>query len=272
MPPRLRRGARGRVRRTRARFRLHAVSAAGGRRAHSVAATGRTRSSGTPSTRAASSSSAGISLALSPWALAGTAALAVALGTQGARRGALPRGDLPGVRRLLRRRSASASSPSSTDRPRGRLRGVVGAWPEPVERVSSFLRESGVDARIHEFPDGTPTAQDAATAAGCELDQIVKSLVLVCDERPVRRLRSGRPPVRPAEGRSRPRCGVCSSGEGARGGGSHRLRAGRRRALSTPEDRRQRSWSVRCTGTRSCGRAPDRRGTCWRSARASSGD
>jgi prolyl-tRNA editing enzyme YbaK/EbsC (Cys-tRNA(Pro) deacylase) len=62
---------------------------------------------------------------------------------------------------------------------------VEGAWPEPVERVSSFLRESGAEARIHEFPDGTPTAQDAAAAVGCDLDQIVKSLVLICDERPV---------------------------------------------------------------------------------------
>jgi prolyl-tRNA editing enzyme YbaK/EbsC (Cys-tRNA(Pro) deacylase) len=62
---------------------------------------------------------------------------------------------------------------------------VVGAWPEPVERVSSFLREAGVEARIHEFPDGTSTAQDAADAVGCELGQIVKSLVFVCDDRPV---------------------------------------------------------------------------------------
>jgi len=62
---------------------------------------------------------------------------------------------------------------------------VVGAWPEPVERVSSFLRESGVEARIHEFPDGTASAQDAAEAIGCELGQIVKSLVFVCDDRPV---------------------------------------------------------------------------------------
>jgi len=62
---------------------------------------------------------------------------------------------------------------------------VVGAWPEPVNRVSSFLRESGVDARIHEFPDGTASAQDAADAVGCKLGQIVKSLVFVCDERPV---------------------------------------------------------------------------------------
>ena len=62
---------------------------------------------------------------------------------------------------------------------------MVSAWPEPVERVSSFLRESGAEARIQEFADGTPTAADAATAVGCSLDQIVKSLVLVCDGRPV---------------------------------------------------------------------------------------
>jgi prolyl-tRNA editing enzyme YbaK/EbsC (Cys-tRNA(Pro) deacylase) len=62
---------------------------------------------------------------------------------------------------------------------------MVAAWPEPVERVSSFLRESGADARIQEFDDGTPTAADAAAATGCGLDQIVKSLVLVCDDKPV---------------------------------------------------------------------------------------
>ncbi|HXG77415.1 MAG TPA: YbaK/EbsC family protein [Gaiellaceae bacterium] len=59
------------------------------------------------------------------------------------------------------------------------------AWPEPVERVSSFLREAGAEARIEEFAEETPTAEDAAAAAGCSLEQIVKSLVLVCDERPV---------------------------------------------------------------------------------------
>lgn len=58
-------------------------------------------------------------------------------------------------------------------------------WPEPVERVSSYLRESGAEARIHEFPEGTPTAADAARAVGCGVDRIVKSLVLVCDGRPV---------------------------------------------------------------------------------------
>jgi prolyl-tRNA editing enzyme YbaK/EbsC (Cys-tRNA(Pro) deacylase) len=62
---------------------------------------------------------------------------------------------------------------------------VVATWPEPVERVSSFLRDSGAEARIQEFPDGTPTAAAAAAAVGCRLDQIVKSLVLVCGDRPV---------------------------------------------------------------------------------------
>jgi len=54
-------------------------------------------------------------------------------------------------------------------------------WPEPVERVSAFLRGAAVDARIEEFSEGTPTAREAARAVGCELGQIVKSLVLVCD-------------------------------------------------------------------------------------------
>lgn len=62
---------------------------------------------------------------------------------------------------------------------------MVVTWPEPVERVSSFLREAGAEARIQEFPEGTPTAQAAADAAGCGLEQIVKSLVFICDERPV---------------------------------------------------------------------------------------
>jgi prolyl-tRNA editing enzyme YbaK/EbsC (Cys-tRNA(Pro) deacylase) len=54
-------------------------------------------------------------------------------------------------------------------------------WPEPVERVSAYLRDAAVEARIEEFGEGTRTARDAARAVGCELSQIVKSLVFVCD-------------------------------------------------------------------------------------------
>ncbi len=62
---------------------------------------------------------------------------------------------------------------------------MAGTFPEPVERVSAFLRDAGADARIQEFPDGTHTAQDAADAVGCDLAQIVKSLVFVCGGKPV---------------------------------------------------------------------------------------
>ena len=64
-------------------------------------------------------------------------------------------------------------------------------WPEAVERVSAFLREAGAEARLEEFPEGTPTAEAAARAIGCELSQIVKSIVVVCDGRPLVVLVSG---------------------------------------------------------------------------------
>jgi prolyl-tRNA editing enzyme YbaK/EbsC (Cys-tRNA(Pro) deacylase) len=59
------------------------------------------------------------------------------------------------------------------------------AWPEEVERVAAFLRDSGAESRLEEFAEGTPTAEDAAKAVGCELSQIVKSLVFDCDGRSI---------------------------------------------------------------------------------------
>jgi prolyl-tRNA editing enzyme YbaK/EbsC (Cys-tRNA(Pro) deacylase) len=64
-------------------------------------------------------------------------------------------------------------------------------WPESVERVATVLRERGVQARIEEFEHGTGSARDAARAAGCELEQIVKSLVFICDGQPVLALLPG---------------------------------------------------------------------------------
>src|SRR5215212_3363451 len=46
------------------------------------------------------------------------------------------------------------------------LRCLMSDWPEPVERVASFIRSSGTAAIIEEFPEGTPTARDAARAVG----------------------------------------------------------------------------------------------------------
>ena len=59
------------------------------------------------------------------------------------------------------------------------------SWPRSVERVTEYLRSAGAEVRVEEFADGTPTAQAAARAVGCELSQIVKSLVFDCDGRPV---------------------------------------------------------------------------------------
>lgn len=58
-------------------------------------------------------------------------------------------------------------------------------WPEPVARVADVLKRAGIDARVEEFPEGTPTAGAAAKAVGSSRSQIVKSLVFICDGRPV---------------------------------------------------------------------------------------
>jgi prolyl-tRNA editing enzyme YbaK/EbsC (Cys-tRNA(Pro) deacylase) len=58
-------------------------------------------------------------------------------------------------------------------------------WPEPVQRVATFLRNAKAEARLEEFADETPTAEDAARLAGAELAQIVKSLACDCDGRTV---------------------------------------------------------------------------------------
>ena len=55
-------------------------------------------------------------------------------------------------------------------------------WPAAVERVAGALRDAKVEARLEEFPAGTPTAEDAADAVGCDLAQIVKSLLFSCDD------------------------------------------------------------------------------------------
>lgn len=46
-----------------------------------------------------------------------------------------------------------------------------------MKRVSDALLDAGVDVEILEMPDDTRTAQLAATAAGCEVNQIAKSII-----------------------------------------------------------------------------------------------
>ena len=58
---------------------------------------------------------------------------------------------------------------------------MAGDWPEPVERVAAVLRSNGIEGRVEEFRSGTPTTEAAAEAAGCGLEQIVKSLLFALD-------------------------------------------------------------------------------------------
>ena len=60
-----------------------------------------------------------------------------------------------------------------------------------IERFLEAARAQGRDVEVRRFPEGTKTAADAARAVGCEVGQIVKSLVFVADGTPVLALTSG---------------------------------------------------------------------------------
>jgi len=58
-------------------------------------------------------------------------------------------------------------------------------------RVQERLHERGLDVEVQILPKSTRTATEAAAAVGCEVGQIVKSLVFVRDEEPVMVLCAG---------------------------------------------------------------------------------
>jgi prolyl-tRNA editing enzyme YbaK/EbsC (Cys-tRNA(Pro) deacylase) len=60
-----------------------------------------------------------------------------------------------------------------------------------MRRFEAWLVELDTGLAVKEFPAGTRTAVDAARAVGCEVGQIVKSLVFVAGGRPVVALVSG---------------------------------------------------------------------------------
>jgi prolyl-tRNA editing enzyme YbaK/EbsC (Cys-tRNA(Pro) deacylase) len=91
---------------------------------------------------------------------------------------------------------------------------IMAETSDSVERVRAALLTAGHTDTIAMFPDGTRTAQDAATAVGCAVAQIVKSIVLRAGEQVVLVLTSGAnrvdlakifaalgQPVKPADGR-----------------------------------------------------------------------
>lgn len=63
--------------------------------------------------------------------------------------------------------------------------------PMSVQKVIDAAAAHGQTITVIEYPDGTRTALDAAAAVGCELDQIVKSMVFQADEELVLALTAG---------------------------------------------------------------------------------
>jgi Cys-tRNA(Pro) deacylase len=62
---------------------------------------------------------------------------------------------------------------------------------EPVARVRDALHTLGIEEEIIEFSESTATAAEAASAVGCELGQIVKTLFFLADGRPTVVLAAG---------------------------------------------------------------------------------
>lgn len=62
---------------------------------------------------------------------------------------------------------------------------------DAVERFRQRSRALAFDPEVTEFPQGTKTAADAARAIGCQVSQIVKSLVFVAGSEPFIALTSG---------------------------------------------------------------------------------
>jgi prolyl-tRNA editing enzyme YbaK/EbsC (Cys-tRNA(Pro) deacylase) len=60
-----------------------------------------------------------------------------------------------------------------------------------IERFGEAATAAGLSLEITRFTEGTRTAADAARAIGCEVGQIVKSLVFMADGRPFLALTSG---------------------------------------------------------------------------------
>jgi prolyl-tRNA editing enzyme YbaK/EbsC (Cys-tRNA(Pro) deacylase) len=68
-------------------------------------------------------------------------------------------------------------------------------------KLQERLRERGLQVEVVDLPESTRTAADAAEACGCEIGQIVKSLVFIVDERPTMVLCAGDRRVTRIDGR-----------------------------------------------------------------------
>jgi prolyl-tRNA editing enzyme YbaK/EbsC (Cys-tRNA(Pro) deacylase) len=63
--------------------------------------------------------------------------------------------------------------------------------PRAAEFAERAADEHGLDLSVEEFPEGTKTAEDAATALGCDVAQIASSIVFVTGDGPAVVVTSG---------------------------------------------------------------------------------
>ena len=54
-----------------------------------------------------------------------------------------------------------------------------------VDEVRRFIEEHGLDARILEFDEPVKTVEEAARRSGADPSEIVKTMILIADDRPV---------------------------------------------------------------------------------------
>lgn len=63
--------------------------------------------------------------------------------------------------------------------------------PRAEDFANRARAECDLDIDVHEFPEGTKTAKDAAAVVGCDVAQIASSLVFIVDDDPVVVVTSG---------------------------------------------------------------------------------
>lgn len=63
--------------------------------------------------------------------------------------------------------------------------------PRAEEFAERAMETYGFEVDVHEFPEGTKTAADAAEAIGCDVTEIASSIVFLADDEPVVVVTSG---------------------------------------------------------------------------------
>jgi prolyl-tRNA editing enzyme YbaK/EbsC (Cys-tRNA(Pro) deacylase) len=63
--------------------------------------------------------------------------------------------------------------------------------PPTSLRFVAAAEALGLSIDVQEYPDGVKTSADAATAIGCEVSAIAKSIIFMADDKPVVAILSG---------------------------------------------------------------------------------